>query len=52
MTGTKKIKTEKKGKRTKIICGTPETIQEASRELEHDMHVVWTSAGFWALPRK
>jgi hypothetical protein len=33
-------------------------MQEASRELDqelrnmHDMHVVWTSAGFWALPRK
>jgi len=49
---TKKAKTEKKDKRTKIICGTPEHIQEAIRELDDDMHVVWTSAGFWALPRK
>jgi len=52
MTRTKKIKTEKKDKRNKIVCGTPDRIQEACRELDHDMHVVWTSAGFWALPRK
>lgn len=49
---TKKSKTEIKDKKAKIICGTPDHIQEAIRELDHNMHVVWTSAGFWALPRK
>jgi len=52
---TKKAKPVKKAKTTEIICGTPEHIQEAFCELDQekqDMHVVWTSAGFWALPKK
>lgn len=54
----KKSKTVKKNAGNGIICGTTDNMQEASRELDrelhnmHDMHVVWTSAGFWALPRK
>ena len=34
-----------------IICGDLDHIQEASRELDSDMKVVWTSAGFWACPK-
>ena len=49
---TNKGKTVKKVKKDRIICGTPDTIQEASRELDPTMKVVWTNAGFWALPRK
>jgi nicotinate-nucleotide pyrophosphorylase len=33
-----------------IVCGNLNNIQEASRELDHTMKVVWTSAGFWACP--
>ena len=34
-----------------IVCGDLDHIQEASRELDPDMKVVWTSAGFWACPK-
>jgi hypothetical protein len=46
---TKKTKTvaESNG----IICGNLNNIQEASRELDHTMKVVWTSVGFWACPK-
>jgi hypothetical protein len=33
-----------------IVCGNLNNIQEASRELDHTMKVVWTSVGFWACP--
>ena len=33
-----------------IICGNLQNIQEASRELDPTMKVVWTSVGFWACP--
>lgn len=49
---TKKTKNPRKDKRAKIVCGTPDNIQEAYREVDYDMQVVWTHAGFWALPRK
>ena len=38
----------KKAAKNEIICGNLNNIQEASRELDHTMKVVWTSAGFWA----
>lgn len=47
-----KSKAVKRDKDIKIVCGTLDNIQEACRELDHEMQVVWTSAGFWALPRK
>jgi hypothetical protein len=47
-----KTNKDKTAKKNKIICGTLDTIQEASRELDPTMKVVWTNAGFWALPRK
>jgi hypothetical protein len=34
-----------------IVCGNLNNIQEASRELDHTMKVVWTSVGFWACPK-
>ena len=40
----------KKAVKTEIVCGNLNNIQEAMRELEPDMKVVWTSVGFWALP--
>jgi len=46
---TKKTKTVAKG--NGIICGNLDNIQEASRELDHTMKVVWTSVGFWACPK-
>jgi hypothetical protein len=41
----------KKATKKEIICGNLDNIQEASRELDHTMKVVWTSAGFWACPK-
>jgi hypothetical protein len=40
----------KKATKKKIICGNLDNIQEASRELDPTMKVVWTSVGFWACP--
>jgi hypothetical protein len=40
----------KKAAKKEIICGNLQNIQEASRELDHTMKVVWTSVGFWACP--
>jgi hypothetical protein len=34
-----------------IVCGNLNNIQEASRELDPTMKVVWTSVGFWACPK-
>jgi hypothetical protein len=45
---TKKTKTVAEG--NGIVCGNLNNIQEASRELDHTMKVVWTSVGFWACP--
>jgi hypothetical protein len=42
-----KIKANKATKK-EIICGNLDNIQEASRELDPTMKVVWTSVGFWA----
>jgi hypothetical protein len=41
----------KKAAKKEIICGNLDNIQEATRELDHRMKVVWTSAGFWACPK-
>lgn len=49
---TKTKKNSKGEKKTKIICGTPDNIQDAYREVDSDMQVVWTNAGFWAVPKK
>lgn len=49
---TKKTRDQKKGKAARIVCGTPDNIQDAYREVDPDMQVVWTNAGFWAVPRK
>jgi hypothetical protein len=46
----KKTKNVRKDKR--IVCGTPNNLQDAYREVDPDMKVVWTQAGFWALPLK
>jgi hypothetical protein len=40
----------KKAMKKEIICGNLDNIQEASRELDPTMKVVWTSVGFWACP--
>jgi len=45
-----KAKTKKTAKK-EIVCGNLNNIQEATRELDHTMKVVWTSAGFWACPK-
>jgi hypothetical protein len=45
-----KSKTKKSTKK-EIICGNLNDIQEASRELDPTMKVVWTSVGFWACPK-
>ncbi len=43
----------KKTKKTdSILCGTPDTMREALNELDPEMKVVWTTAGFWAVPKK
>jgi hypothetical protein len=34
-----------------IVCGNLDNIEEASRELDPTMKVVWTSVGFWACPK-
>lgn len=47
-----KDKAVKRDKDSGIICGTLHNIQDAYREVDAGMQVVWTSAGFWALPRK
>jgi hypothetical protein len=44
-----KSKTQKAAKK-EIICGNLDNIQEASRELDPTMKVVWSSVGFWACP--
>ena len=41
----------KKATKKEIICGNLNNIQEASRELDPTMKVVWTSVGFWACPK-
>lgn len=41
----------KKAAKPEIVCGTLDNIREATRELDHRMKVVWTSAGFWACPK-
>jgi hypothetical protein len=45
-----KGKTKMPGKPV-IVCGNLDNIQEASRELDPTMKVIWTSAGFWACPK-
>ncbi len=45
-----KAKTKKTAKK-EIVCGNLDNIQEASRELDPTMKVVWTSVGFWACPK-
>jgi len=45
---TKKTKTVADG--NGIVCGNLNNIEEASRELDPTMKVVWTSVGFWACP--
>jgi nicotinate-nucleotide pyrophosphorylase len=44
-------KTKTVAKDNGIVCGNLNNIQEASRELDHTMKVVWTSVGFWACPK-
>jgi hypothetical protein len=34
-----------------IVCGNLNNIDEASRELDPTMKVIWTSVGFWACPK-
>ncbi|HSD94717.1 MAG TPA: hypothetical protein VLA94_04765 [Syntrophales bacterium] len=34
-----------------IVCGSLNNIQEASKELDPTMKVIWTSVGFWACPK-
>lgn len=46
-----KSKAAKKNQSMRVVCGTLDNIEEACRELDADMQVVWTSAGFWAVPR-
>jgi len=50
-----KTKATKKNKKVAggkdIVCGSLNNIQEASRELDPTMKVVWTSVGFWACPK-
>jgi hypothetical protein len=41
----------KKATKKEIVCGNLDNIQEASRELDPTMKVVWTSVGFWACPK-
>jgi len=45
---TKKMKTVADG--NGIVCGNLNNIEEAVRELDPAMKVVWTSVGFWACP--
>ncbi len=45
-----KSKAAKKNQNSRVVCGTLDNIEEACRELDADMKVVWTSAGFWAVP--
>ncbi len=44
-------KTKKVAGRKDIVCGNLNNIQEACKELDHTMKVVWTSVGFWAFPK-
>jgi hypothetical protein len=50
-----KAKTAKKtrtvAKDNGIVCGNLSNINEAIRELDPTMKVVWTSVGFWACPK-
>jgi len=48
---TKKTKKPNAAATPEIICGNLSNIQEASRELDSTMKVVWTSVGFWAYPK-
>ena len=41
----------KKAAKTEIVCGNLNNIDEASRELDPTMKVIWTSVGFWACPK-
>ena len=41
----------KKAAKPEIVCGTLDSIQEASRDLDPTMQVIWTSVGFWACPK-
>jgi hypothetical protein len=34
-----------------IVCGNLDNIQEALRDLDPTMKVVWTRVGFWAFPK-
>jgi hypothetical protein len=45
---TKKTKTVADG--NGVVCGNLNNIEEAARELDSTMKVVWTSVGFWACP--
>ena len=44
-------RTKKVAGRKDIVCGNLNNIQEACKELDHTMKVVWTSVGFWACPK-
>ncbi len=44
-------KTKKVAVGNGIVCGNLNNIQEASRELDDTMKVIWTSVGFWACPK-
>jgi len=50
-----KAKTTKRTKKVAvgkdIVCGSLNNIQEASKELDPTMKVIWTSVGFWACPK-
>lgn len=41
----------KKSAMPEIVCGNLNNIDEASRELDPTMKVIWTSVGFWACPK-
>lgn len=47
---TKRTKKVESGKKD-IVCGNLNNIEEACRELDPTMKVVWTSVGFWACPK-
>lgn len=32
-----------------IVCGTLDNMQEAYCEVDPDMKVIWTQAGFWGM---
>ena len=41
----------KKSAMPEIVCGNLNNIDDASRELDPTMKVIWTSVGFWACPK-